>query len=193
MEGKKSFNTTALVLCALFSALIAVGAFIKIPVPYVPFSLQFLFTNLAGILLGKKYGAVSVAVYMAVGLVGIPVFTGGGGLGYIFQPTFGYIIGFLVGAFVTGSITHKSQNPSYKRMVLAGLAGLGVVYLLGMIYFYIIKNFYMNSSVDIWWLILNCFLIFLPGDIAICFLSALLSKKLLPIMKKNKKSALFKI
>ena len=90
----KHMKTKDLVLCAMFVALIAVGAFIKIPVPVVPFTLQFLFTMLAGLLLGPVNGALAVVVYIVLGLIGLPIFTQGGGPGYIFQPSFGYIIGF---------------------------------------------------------------------------------------------------
>ena len=69
-ERKKSKSTVySLILCALFAALIAVGAFIKIPVPFVPFTPQLLFTTLAGIVLGPKYGALSVGVYILIGLL----------------------------------------------------------------------------------------------------------------------------
>ena len=67
----------------MFAALIAVGAFIRIPIPYVPFTLQLFFTTLAGLLLGPKLGAASSLVYMITGLIGIPIFTEGGGPGYI--------------------------------------------------------------------------------------------------------------
>ena len=67
-------RTKNLLYCSLFTALIAVGAFIKIPIPVVPFTLQFLFTTLAGLLLGSKMGAVSVIAYMVLGLVGLPIF-----------------------------------------------------------------------------------------------------------------------
>ena len=87
-------RTRSMVYCALFTALIAVGAFIRIPVPVVPFTLQYLFTMLAGLLLGAKRGAGSVTVYMLLGLAGLPIFTEGGGISYLFKPSFGYIIGF---------------------------------------------------------------------------------------------------
>lgn len=86
-----------LTLMALFAALTAVGAFITIPVPPVPFSLQIFFAILAGALLGSRRGAISVAVYVLLGLCGLPVFTKGAGLSYIFQPTFGYLAGFILG------------------------------------------------------------------------------------------------
>ena len=84
-----------LTLMALFAALTAVGAFITIPVPPVPFSLQIFFAILAGALLGSRRGAISVGVYVLLGLCGLPVFTKGAGLSYIFQPTFGYLAGWL--------------------------------------------------------------------------------------------------
>ena len=71
------------ILCAIFTALIAIGAFIRIPVPVVPFTLQFLFTTLAGVLLGSRLGATSVVLYIALGLLGVPVFAEGGGPGYM--------------------------------------------------------------------------------------------------------------
>ena len=73
-------KTKNLVMCSLFVALIVVGAFIKIPVPVVPFTLQLLFTMMAGLLLGGKLGAVSVGVYILMGLLGLPIFAEGGGL-----------------------------------------------------------------------------------------------------------------
>ena len=78
-------KTRELVLCALFTALTAVGAFIKIPVPVVPFTLQFLFTMLAGLLLGGRLGAISVGAYAVLGLLGLPIFTEGGGFWYLLK------------------------------------------------------------------------------------------------------------
>ena len=95
--------------CSLFTALIAVGAFIKIPIPVVPFTLQFLFTTLAGLLLGSKMGAVSVIAYMVLGLVGLPIFSEGGGIWYVFKPSFGYIIGFCIGTYVTGLMAERMK------------------------------------------------------------------------------------
>ena len=82
-------KTRSMVQCALFAALVAIGAFIQIPVPYMDyFTLQFLFVLLAGMLLGSARGALSVSVYVLVGLVGFPVFAAGGGIQYIFRPSF---------------------------------------------------------------------------------------------------------
>ena len=176
-------KTKSLILCALFAALIAVGAFIRVPVPVVPFTLQTLFTVLAGLLLGSRLGALSAAVYAAVGLLGIPVFTGGGGPGYIFHPTFGYIIAVIGGAWIAGYIVEKSKAPNIKTYLLAGLAHLSVVSTVGMVYYYFIANYYTHSPIGVGALILHCFLMTLPGDLVKCFLSAVLACKLRPVLR----------
>lgn len=177
-------KTRDLILCAMFVALIAVGAFIKIPIPVVPFTLQVLFTMLAGLLLGGKLGASAVCIYIVMGLLGLPVFTEGGGLAYVLKPSFGYIIGFAVGAYVTGTIANKTSRPGYRRLLCANFIGLGIVYLFGMVYYYLISNFYLGTPMGLWPLFLYCFLLVVPGDIALCILGAILGRRLIPIMKK---------
>ena len=144
----------------MFTALITVGAFIKIPIMTVPFTMQFLFTNLAGILLGVKYGTLSLVLYLVLGLAGVPIFTAGGGIGYVLQPTFGYLIGFTVGAFVSALICSKGRY-SYARLVIAGVANLIIVYALGMLYFDLLMRFYFGSPKDGGWIFVNLCLIFL--------------------------------
>lgn len=177
-------KTKNLIFCALFVALIAAGAFIKIPVPLVPFTLQFLFTMLTGLLLGGKLGCIAVCVYIALGLLGVPIFTQGGGLNYIFQPTFGYIIGFAVGAYVTGTIANQVASPDMKRLLIANFLGLAVVYAFGMIYYYLISVLYLKSPIGLWSLFLYCFILAVPGDIVLCILGANLGKYLIPLKNR---------
>lgn len=181
----KADKIKTMVLCAMFTALIAAGAFIKIPIPVLPFTLQYLFTMLAGLLLGGKNGAVSVLLYIILGLIGFPIFTMGGGIGYIFQPTFGYLIGFAVGAFVTGTIANKTPFPSSRRLLAANFAGLAVLYICGMVYLYIICNFYLERPIGFWALFLYCFLLPIPGDIVLSVLGMIIGKRLIPIIRKG--------
>lgn len=178
-------KTKELVLCALFVALIAAGAFIKVPVPVVPFTLQFLFTMMAGLLLGGKLGSLAVWVYIVLGLAGLPIFAQGGGLGYVFQPSFGYLIGFAVGAFVTGTVAHKAERPGYGRLLAANFLGLGVVYLFGMVYYYGMSNFYLGDPIGLWPLFLYCFLLAVPGDLLLCVVGAILGRRLIPLLKQS--------
>lgn len=181
----RSEKTKNMVLCAMFVALIAVGAFIKIPIPVVPFTLQYLFTMLAGLLLGGKRGCLAVCIYIVLGLVGLPVFAQGGGIGYIFQPSFGYIIGFAVGAYVTGMIANKKHKPGYKRLLAANFTGLGIVYLFGMVYYYLISKFYLGTPIGLWPLFLYCFILAVPGDILLCIVGAILGNRLIPLVKEG--------
>ena len=181
----KNSKVRDLVLCSLFVALVIVGTFIRIPIPVLPFTLQLLFTMLAGLLLGPKLGATSVIIYIILGLIGIPVFTEGGGIGYIFKPTFGYIVGFAVGAYATGKIANKEKNPSMRRLLIANFIGLFIFYAFGMIYYYIISNFYLASPIGVKAIILYCFVLAVPGDIFLCFLGAMLGKRLIPMINRG--------
>lgn len=178
-----NLTTRELILCAIFTALIAIGAFIRIPIPQVPFTLQLLFTTLAGLLLGARLGGTSVLVYLLLGLIGLPVFAEGGGFGYVFQPTFGYLIGFAIAAFVTGYIANKVELPSLKRMLVANFAGLFIVYSCGLIYYYIIANYVINTPIAVWPLFLYGFILAVPGDILICILAAFIARRILPAIR----------
>ena len=168
-------------------SLSAIGAFIRIPVPLVPFTLQITFTTLAGLLLGSKKGAISVAVYVLMGLIGIPVFTQGGGFSYVLKPSFGFLVAFIIGAFVTGLIVEKKQNPSFL-IIGASFAGMAFVYVLGAIYFYIICNFVINAPVSIGKTVMSCFVLVAPGNIALAILAALVAKRIIPILNRQNQS-----
>lgn len=101
-----------LVYTALFAALTAVGAFLRIPMVYSSVTLQYLFTAMAGLLLGRRWGALSQAVYVLLGLVGLPIFTMGGGFGYVFQPTFGFLLGLIPAAWVVGAVAGRVWTPN---------------------------------------------------------------------------------
>ncbi|MDO5142681.1 MAG: biotin transporter BioY [Eubacteriales bacterium] len=181
----QKIKTKDMILCALFAALIAVGAFLHIPVPVVPFTLQLLFTMLAGLLLGGKLGALSVCIYIAIGLLGLPVFAEGGGIAYVLKPSFGYIIGFVLATYVTGTIANQTRTPSYRRLLVANFLGLAIVYICGMVYYYCISAFYLGTPIGLWPLFLYCFLLVVPGDIVLCLLCAVLGKRLIPLMERK--------
>ena len=155
-------KTRSLILTALFAALTAVGAFLKIPFPLSAITLQFFFTAMAGTLLGKKYGALSQAVYVLLGLVGVPIFALGGGFSYVFQPTFGFLLGLIPSAWVIGSLARRPLT--FWRSVVAMLAGLAVLYAIGVPYMALIANAYLGKGLTFWQVLKNGMLIYLPGD-----------------------------
>lgn len=187
MSAKTSKRTFNMILCAMFVALIIVGTFLRVPVPYLPFTLQLLFTTLAGIVLGGRGGFAAVAIYILMGLIGLPVFTEGGGIGYIFKPQLGYIIGFAVAAYATGVIANKVAEPTYKRLLSATFTGLVIIYGFGMVYFYFVSNLYLGTHIGLKTLFIYCFLLPIPGDVVLCLLSALMGKRLIPFMNRIRK------
>ena len=119
------------VYSALAAALIAAGAFLIIPIGPVPIALQNMMVLLTGLMLGPKWGAASVAVYLLAGAVGLPVFTGGsGGLGRFFGPTGGYLLGYLPAAAVCGWMA-RTGPPAWWRDLGGLIAGAVLVYLAG--------------------------------------------------------------
>lgn len=127
-----SSNIEKMVFASLFAAMTAVGAYIKLPVGPVPITLQVLFVFLAGSILGKKWGSLSMVVYILLGVAGIPVFAGGAsGIGVLFGPTGGYIIGFVIAAFVIGMLTERKKSTGLTFNVLYMLIGLVIIYMLG--------------------------------------------------------------
>ena len=174
-----------MMMTAMFVALITAGAYIRIPIPVCPFTLQFLFTTLSGVLLGAKLGAAACGVYVMLGLVGLPVFTSGGGIGYVSEPTFGYLLGFIAGAYLTGYIVHKGEI-TLTRLLAGAFSGLMVVYAFGMAYYYAVSRFWLGTPIGVWPLFLYCFILAVPGDIALCIVSAMLGKRLVPLTKMRR-------
>ena len=129
----------------------------------------------------------AAAAYIVLGLMGLPIFaSGSSGVGYALQPSFGYILGFALGALLTGSIARGTPNPSWKRLLAANLAGMAVVYCLGTVYYYLITTVYLQESIGLWPLIVSCCLITAPKDIALCVLAAVLGKRLIPLVQTGK-------
>lgn len=178
-------KTRELSQVALFAALTAVGAFINIPIPYVPFTLQFMFCAFAGILLGSKLGMLSQLLYVGIGLIGIPVFTQGGGPSYILQPTFGYLIGFIVAAYIIGRMIENKKDLSVKYILIAILIGLFFVYLIGVPYLYLINKFYLCNPYTVYLAVLYGFIMCVGGDVLLSLIIAITAYKVVPILKKS--------
>jgi biotin transport system substrate-specific component len=120
-----------LVLASLLAALIAVGGYIAVPIGPVPIVLQNLFVLVAALLLGARWGAAAVAVYLLAGACGLPVFAGGGGgIGHLFGPRGGYLFGFLVASWVVGAISEASRRQPLAE-IAAMLLGSLIIYAIG--------------------------------------------------------------
>lgn len=173
----------SMVLAALFAALTAIGAFIKIPLGFTFITLQVLFSCLAGVLLGPKWGAVSQAVYVALGLVGLPVFTEGGGLGYLAKPSMGFLFGLILLSWVAGRITRANRSP--LRVALACAAGDLAMYAVALPYMYLVLNLYLGMEKSVLDVIRGGMLLYLPGDAVKIAVAALVSGPLLKAVRRS--------
>jgi biotin transport system substrate-specific component len=171
-------NLRETVLCALFTALIAIGAFIRIPVGTTVYTLQFMAALLAGQLLGGRLGAMAVICYTILGLIGIPVFASGGGPGYLLQPTFGYLPAFAVQAWTVGYLIRSGRGAvTVKKQFAANLAGLVIVYFIGIAYFYVMSRFVLQSAMSFWMMLWYCAVLQIVPDLLICLVSALIGQR----------------
>ncbi len=163
-----------MVFASMFAAMMAVGAYIKIPLPMspVPVTLQILFVLLAGAMLGARWGTISVIVYLLLGIAGLPVFSGGSsGLGMIFGPTGGYLVGFIAGAFFVGALCDRYGRKHFHMNAIFMLLGLLFIYLFGIIQLINIANLTLSESLAIG------FVPYVPGDILKLLISAFVASR----------------
>ena len=161
-----------MVFCARFIALITAGTLIRIPVGTDVYTLQFLFTLLAGLVLGARLGAWAVSAYIIIGLMGIPVFAAGGGPGYVMQPTFGYLLGFVLQAWFCGRYARRLARPTLSSLLAVNLGGMAIVYIIGIGWFYAVSNYVLGTAITAWAAIFYCGILQAPPDALLCVAAA---------------------
>lgn len=166
---------------AMFAALMVVGAYIRIPLPAVPLTFQTAISVLSGLLLGARRGAAAMAVYAFAGLIGLPVFASGGGFSYVLQPSFGYILGFIAAAAVAGMLTGRAPY-RFRRLLVAALAAVLADYIFGIAYF--IAVWLLNGYEGLRLAVAEYNLIYIPKDVLLCALAALVARHVLPVIAK---------
>ena len=162
---------------ALIVALLTLSAFIRIPFPLVPITLQTFVLILSGLSLGSRKTTVAVCVYIILGLIGLPIFSSGGGIGYVIKPTFGYLLGMIPAGYIIGKLSYGKQT-KFRRNILASLIGTFTIYIVGIPYFYLIGTYILNLRIEFTGLLFSGFLITLPGDILKCLIASIAATKL---------------
>ena len=159
------------VLCALFAAVCAVCSQLTIPIQPVPITLGTFAALMAGGFLGKRYGLISLVIYLILGMAGVPVFSMmRAGFSVLAGPSGGFIIGFAPMAFVVGLVMEK-WGDSFKNMLLATVLGTAVCYAMGLAWFMFL------TGTGIWSAMVMCMFPFLPGDLAKIVLASFLVSK----------------
>jgi biotin transport system substrate-specific component len=167
------------VLASLMAALTAVGAYIHVPIGPVPIILSTLFAVLSGLLLGSRWGLVSMGLYLLVGAIGMPVFAGGkGGFAHFFGPTGGYLFGFALASWITGFISERSRG-ILTLDIFAVIIGSLAIYALGVPWLKMVTQMswpktFMVGVVP-----------FLIGDAIKAFVIVVLARSVRPILKRQ--------
>ena len=175
----------SMVFVALMAAFLCIFSPISIPLPLVPITLQTFGVFLVSALLGWKRGTVAVLIYLLLGLIGLPVFSGWtGGFSSFATPSSGYIIGFLFTALLTGFLIDRFSRQFWMYPV-AMAAGLAVCYLFGTIWFLVYMNVWMSTPYSFWEAVLICVLPFLVGDAVKIAAAAALSYPLRKQLVRN--------
>lgn len=132
--SRKPWTLKEVTAAGLFAALTAVSALFTIPLPWVPVTLQVLVTLLAGAVLGARAGTLSQGVYVAMGAVGLPVFSGrGAGLQHLIGPTGGYLLGFILAPWVVAKVLGPRRSVSPGRGLAAMTLGILVIHVAGVL------------------------------------------------------------
>lgn len=159
-------RTRLLFRAALILALVAIGARIQIPLPYFDYyTLQFTFVLLGAVVLPPLYALGAVGGYVLLGLIGVPIFAGGGGIGYVVRPSFGYLLGFVVCAVTLSYLHLKYKISTIKGYFGLNLLGIVITYIFGLGYKVAILLWYLNHAVDMGVLLTTAFAFDIPADI----------------------------
>ena len=159
-------KTKYLALSAMCVALMAVGSYLRFPLPFmdVQFTTQVFFLLVTGLILPPVYSAGALMAYVLLGLVGFPVFSQGGGLQTVLTPNFGYLLGFVFSAFVTAFL-HKKWKDKRLYYLLPAVAGIFAVYAIALPYVALLSSLYQAKPVAFGTLMQFYFLTFLPLDL----------------------------
>lgn len=136
-----------MIISSLFAAIIGVLAQLTVPLPLVPITGQTLAIGLAATILGAKYGTISVLIYLCMGSIGLPVFAQlSGGLGVLFGPTGGFLIGFIPSAFVIGYYLEKTKF-TVGNAVIANVIGMFIALIFGTVWLKFVASLTWTAAI----------------------------------------------
>ncbi len=155
-----------IILAGIFVTLMIICAYVIVPIGPVPITMQPLVVLLAGMLLGSKLSSISMIVWMLLGCVGLPVFhQGQGGVVMLVGPTGGFIVAFIVTAWLVGYLTEHDPKAGYLKNFGYMCVGMLVCYAIGLIGFKISFNYFLQKPITWWNAVLLAVAPFLPFDI----------------------------
>lgn len=174
---KQKYSVQELTTMALLAALLCVSSYISIQLPFsaVPITAQTLVINMIALLLKPKKAGITVGIWILLGVVGLPVFSGGkGGFGVLAGATGGYIIGYLVAAIVISLIRGKQNH--VLRNTISVFIGIPIIYAVGLPWMKLVMNLDWTAS------FVAGMLPFIPGDVIKCVAAVAICKPLYRIV-----------
>lgn len=174
-------------LAAFFAVLTAVGGMLAIPMPLIlPFTMQTFVVIMSGLLLGKKFGAISQILYISMGLIGLPVFAKGtGGIHHLLSPTFGFLIGFVLVSWFAGALGSRARTTLHYCLVC--LASTATLYLVAIPYFYVSSNFILGAEITLERAMQIVLLPFIVPDIIKAIGAGFLASRTIPMLRQMDK------
>ena len=175
---KKKFSLTQLIFMALMAAVMCIAGPLAVPIGPVPITLTNLVIYIAVGVLGTTQGTISYCLYLLLGMVGLPVFSGyAGGLGKLTGPTGGYLIGFIAMILIGGIIMEKT-NRNIVATCIAWVVGTAAAYLFGTIWFVYLMHCSVMYALTI------CVFPFIIGDIVKIIVGTILGKEVRKALSK---------
>ncbi len=174
----QKFSVQELTTMALLAALLCVSSYISIQLPFsaAPITAQTLIVNLIALLLKPKKAGITVGIWILLGLVGLPVFSGGkGGFGVLAGPTGGYIIGYLVAVMIIALI-RGNKNKAIRNMISTIAVGIPVIYVIGVPWLKVVAGLDWKAAV------ITGLLPFIAGDIVKAIASVYIAKPLYKVV-----------
>ncbi|QOR66056.1 biotin transporter BioY [Cytobacillus suaedae] len=184
------FRAIDITYVGMFAALMAIGANITSWAPFlqvanVPLSMGPFFAILAGLLLGSRLGAISMTVYMLVGIAGAPVFAQfSSGISVIIGNTGGFILSYIATAYIVGKIVESKEKPNLSVFMIAALAGIAAIYIIGTNYMYLALNVWMDVEMGYGtaWIVMTWFAV---KDIVFTIIAAMIAPRIYYAIKRN--------
>ena len=173
---------------AFFAAIIAILSQFAIPIGSVPHTLQVMAVTLAGVVLGPRYGALSVLVWLLLGVFGLPVFAmGGSGLGSVFGPLCGFFLGFIFEAWICGYCYIGSRAKRKERLLAfaTGVFSILLVYILGVLGFMVYFHWMLHKPMALYQAILLCAAPFVPFDLIKMIIGVTAGSKITQALEKT--------
>lgn len=174
----KTISTKSLALCSFYLVILIISAKISIPIGLIPITLQTFSVFLCAFLLTPFQCCLTVGVYLLMGLLGLPVFANGGGFAYIIQPSFGFLLSFVVVTPALSALSRKFKLQFSWQLFCLSLLALGFIYLIGSTYMFFIFHQVMEVEKSISQILSLAVIPFIFNDSVSLFIAMLIARRL---------------